>query len=154
MEDAINRIVKRTAVLAAAAAFSLGALAVSSATAAPQGAQTAQTAQAPDNVYPVPNLNYCHAVMNTDWQPTRQVQVAVNADNPTGVAVTCTAQLYTYQTGPTGPSYTVANGAGAQGGWVADSTAGSYNYVCVSEMDINLASNHLAASYAGCGLLY
>ncbi|MCX4746334.1 hypothetical protein OG455_12485 [Kitasatospora sp. NBC_01287] len=44
--------------------------------------------------------------------------------------------------------------ASAQGGWVADSTAGSHNYVCVSEMDINLASNHLAAGYAGCSLLY
>ncbi|MFB7619197.1 hypothetical protein [Kitasatospora sp. NPDC056181] len=113
-----------------------------------------QTPQASGTVYTVPNLNYCHGQMNTVWQPTRQVQLAMNADTPTGVAVTCTAQLYTYQTGPTGPSYTITNGASAQGDWTDDKTAGSYKYVCVSEMDISLTSNRPVGNYVGCSTMY
>jgi hypothetical protein len=145
LEDAINRIVKRAAVLAAAAC-SLGALSMPVATTASAAPQATGT------VYTVPNLNLCHGQMNTNWVGTRDVQLAVSADSPTNVSVTCTAQLYTYQSGPTGPSYTVTNGGSAQGDWIDDN--GSYKYVCVSEMDVSLTSDQLTGNYAGCSIMY
>ncbi|WBP91362.1 hypothetical protein [Kitasatospora cathayae] len=141
----MNRTVKRAAVLAAAC--SLGLLGVSSASAD----VTPPTGQ---NVYGVPNLNYCHGWLNTNWSPVREAQAVVGADTPTGVAVTCTAQLYDFQAGPTGQTYTVTNGGYAAGGWVNDNTGGDYKYVCVSEMDVYLATHAVSGNYAGCSSMY
>ncbi|MBB4928109.1 hypothetical protein [Kitasatospora kifunensis] len=147
----MNRVIKSAAVLAAAC--SLGLLGVSSA-----GAATAPTGQ---NVYSVPNLNNCHGWLNTNWSPARQAQVVVSADDPAGVAVTCTAQLYSFsdaqgspQGASVGQAYTVTNGAGATGAWVDDNTANVFKYVCVSEIDVNLTTYSVAGSYAGCSSMY
>ncbi|GAA1979475.1 hypothetical protein [Kitasatospora viridis] len=136
----MNRIIKHAAAVLLAAC-SIGALSA-----------TTASAQDGGTVYSVANLNHCHGQMNTVSMPNRQVQLAVSADDVAGTAVTCTAQLYTYQAGATGPVVTATNGTSVQGDWADDN--GTYKYVCVSEMDINLATAQPSGSYAGCTIMY
>lgn len=145
LEDAINRIVKRAAVLAATVC-SIAALSVTAANAAPHSSG--------QGFYPLsPTLAGCGGGMDTFWNNgDYNVQAIVSAVPDTStVTYLCTAQLYRNQGGwgPLGPSITVSNGGSATGQYQYGDN-GTLAHVCITQQSFNLIVHKPTGTVTNC----